>query len=77
MMTSFEKETKYVELEGIIKHETAAAVLFSIDDYIKGVVDYWFPTSQISKIVRANPEKKIFTDKVHVAQWLAEKKGLV
>lgn len=69
--------SKYVAIEGTIKRETGAAILLEIDDYIKGHIEIWFPMSQISRIDRANIGAERHLDTIHVARWLADKRGLV
>lgn len=64
-------EGDFAELEGELKTETPAAILF-----FDGDTEVWISKSMLEDEER--DKKKFRTDiKILIPQWLAEKKGLV
>ena len=71
--------TEYTKIDGIITRETAAALLFTIEDASTGESSsHWFPLSQIKSIVRNyNCPANEDDDSIEVASWLLKHKGLI
>ena len=69
----------YTMIEGIITRETAAALLFTIEDASTNEsTSHWFPLSQITSIRRANESPETLElDSITVANWLLKQKGLI
>ena len=65
----------YTKIDGIITRETAAALLFTIEDASTDEsTSHWFPLSQIISIVRGLDNEM---DTIEVANWLLKQKGLI
>ena len=67
--------TEYTKIDGIITRETAAALLFTIEDASTGEsTSHWFPLSQIKSIAKGFDSE---VDTIEVANWLLKQKGLI
>ena len=71
--------TEYTKIDGIITRETAAALLFTIEDASTGESSsHWFPLSQIkSRDRNYNCPANEDDDSIEVANWLLRQKGLI
>ena len=71
--------TEYTKIDGIITRETAAALLFTIEDFSSNESSsHWFPLSQIKSIVRKSHDVTLDElDTIEVANWLLKQKGLI
>ena len=70
---------EYTKIDGVITRETAAALLFTIEDFSSNESSsHWFPLSQIKSIVRNyNSPADEDDDTIEVANWLLKQKGLI
>ena len=71
--------TEYTKIDGVITRETAAALLFTIEDASTGEsTSHWFPLSQIKSIRRTSHDVSLDElDTIEVANWLLKQKGLI
>ena len=66
---------EYTKIDGHISRETAAALLFTIEDASTNeLTSHWFPLSQIKSI---NLGLVDALDSIEVANWLLRQKGLI
>ena len=68
----------YVPIKCLILRETQLAILVTVEATLK---NEWFPLSQVSHInniqavLNVTPGE-VYSDTLHVAKWLADKKGI-
>jgi hypothetical protein len=72
-MSRNDDDIEYVDVECVIKHETEKAYLIEYDEDENGdAVDCWVPKSQVGQIIKNGT-----TTNMEVAEWFAEKNGLI
>ena len=78
--TNVQKESDTVTINCEILRESNAAILICAESQDTGdMQNFWIPLSQVTKIVHGNGKDRVAVcgDKVTMARWLANNRGLI